>query len=168
MASDILLRAVREADLPIFFEQQQDPEANFMVAFVAEDPHDREAFMAHWARILSDASNTTLTIVADGQIAGHIASFEQFGKPSVGYWLGRAYWGRGIATRALAELLRRIPTRPLYARAAKDNRASIRVLQKCGFTICGEETGFANARGGDIEEYVLVLAEAGAGAVAKV
>lgn len=157
MTSNVLLREVREADLPLFFEQQLDPEANIMAAFVAEDPTDREAFRGHWARILSDASITTLTIVVDGQVAGHIASFEQFGKPSVSYWLGRDYWGRGIATRALAELLRRIPTRPLYARAAKDNRGSLRVLEKCGFTICGEDTGFANARGKEIEEYVLVL-----------
>lgn len=157
MTSDVVLREVRETDLPVFFEQQLDPEANFMAAFVAEDPTDRDAFMTHWARILGDESNTTLTIVADGEVAGHIASFEQFGKPSVSYWLGRRYWGQGIATRALAELLRRITTRPLYARAAKDNLGSIHVLQKCGFTICGEDTGFANARGGEIEEFILIL-----------
>lgn len=157
MTGDVLLREVREVDLPLFFEQQLDPEANRMAAFVAEDPTDREAFMAHWARILGDASITTLTIVADGQVAGHIASFEQFGKPAVSYWLGRAFWGQGIATRALAELMRRIPTRPLYARAAKDNVGSIRVLEKCGFTVCGEDTGFAHARGKEVEEYVLVV-----------
>ena len=159
MTGDVLLREVREADLPIFFEQQLDPEANVMAAFVAEDPTDREAFMAHWARILGDERNTTLTIVVDGQVAGHIASFEHFGKPSVSYWLGRDYWSRGVATRALAELLRRIPTRPLYARAAKDNHGSLRVLEKCGFTICGEDTGFANARSQEIEELILILRE---------
>lgn len=157
MADEVLLREVREADLPIFFEQQLDPEANVIAAFVAEDPTDREAFIAHWARILGDESTTTLTIVADGQVAGHIASFDQFGKPSVSYWLGRQYWGRGIATRALAELLRRIPTRPLYARAVKDHVASLRVLEKCGFTIDGEDTGFANARGQEVEEFILIL-----------
>lgn len=157
MTGDVLLRAVREADLPVFFEQQVDPEANVMAAFVAEDPTDREAFLAHWAKILGDESVTTMTIVVDGQVAGHIASFEQFGKPSVSYWLGRPFWGRGIATRALAELLRRISMRPLYARAAKDNLGSLRVLEKCGFSICGEDTGFANARGREVEEFILVV-----------
>ena len=157
MTSDVLLREVREADLPLFFEQQLNPEANVMAAFVAEDPTDRGAFMAHWARILGDERTTTLTIVVDGQVAGHIASFEHFGKPSVSYWLGRDYWGRGIATRALAALLRRIPTRPLYARAVKDNRASLRVLEKCGFAIVGEDVGFANARGHAVEEFILIL-----------
>src|SRR4029453_19193159 len=73
------------------------------------------------------------------------------------YWIGREFWGRGIATQALAVLLSAVKTRPLYARAAKDNIASLRVLEKCGFTITGYERGFANARGEEIEEVVLEL-----------
>src|SRR4029453_1988037 len=73
------------------------------------------------------------------------------------YWIGREFWGRGIATQALAVLLSAVKTRPLYARAAKDNVASLRVLEKCGFTIAGYERGFANARGEEVEEVVLEL-----------
>lgn len=92
-------------------------------------------------------------------------SFEQFGTPEVSYWIGREFWGKGIATRALSELLGHVKMRPLYARAAKDNIASLRVLQKCGFTICGEDKGFASARGEEIEEFILVLgADEGDGA----
>jgi len=47
--------------------------------------------------------------------------------------------------------------RPLYARAAKDNTTSIRILNKCGFKLIGHERGFANARGIEIEEVVLEL-----------
>lgn len=47
--------------------------------------------------------------------------------------------------------------RPLYARVVKDNLASQRVLQKCGFTICGENKGFANARGKEVEEFIMRL-----------
>ncbi|MGC5327931.1 GNAT family N-acetyltransferase [Brevibacillus sp. SYSU BS000544] len=46
---------------------------------------------------------------------------------------------------------------PLYARAVKDNMASIRVLQKCGFKITGTNKGFANARGEEVEEVILRL-----------
>lgn len=73
------------------------------------------------------------------------------------YWLGREYWGRGFATVALHELLRMVAQRPMYARAAKDNVASIRVLEKCGFQLCGEERAFANARNGEIDEVVMRL-----------
>lgn len=157
MASDVSLRDVQSTDLPIFFEQQQDPSANYMAAFTAKDPADHHAFMAHWDEILRDASTTNKTIICDGQVAGNIACFTQFGEREVGYWLGKAFWGRGIATRALALFLDVIPTRPLFARAAKDNVASIRVLEKCGFTIYGADRGFSNARGQEIEETLLTL-----------
>lgn len=160
MTNKIRLREVIDDDLPIFFEQQLDPAANYMAAFTVKDPTDREAFMARWARILGDEANINRTILYNGQVAGHVASFEQFGEREVTYWIGKAYWGRGIATDALAELLKQVKIRPLYARAVKDNIASLRVLAKCGFAIVGEDKGYANARGEEVEEYILRL-EAG-------
>ncbi|HEY1389634.1 MAG TPA: GNAT family N-acetyltransferase [Ktedonobacterales bacterium] len=158
MADDIVLRDVTDDDLPIFFEQQLDPDANYMAAFTSRDPTDRDAFMAHWDRIRADRTTTNQTVLLDGQVAGSVASFEDFGQLEVTYWLGREFWGRGVATRALAAFLAYQTTRPIYARAAKDNAASLRVLQKCGFVITGEDKGYANARGEVIEEYVLTLA----------
>jgi len=154
---DVLLRDVTESDFQAFFEHQLDPVAGHMAAFTVKDPTDREAFMARWAMIWANAAVTKKTIVADGHVAGHILSFDQFGKPSVSYWIGKDFWGRGIATRALAEFLRQFKTRPLHARAAKDNVASLRVLQKCGFSICGEDKGFSEARGVEVEEFILEL-----------
>jgi RimJ/RimL family protein N-acetyltransferase len=153
---DISLRNVTEADLPIFFEQQLEPEAGRMAAFPARD---RETFMEHWTRILGDETITKKTIVVDGQVAGNIVSFQQLGEPQVGYWLGKAYWGRGIATHALAAFLEQVKRRPLYAHVAKHNIASIRVLEKCGFRICGEEKGFPDTDGNEVEEVILALNE---------
>ncbi len=157
MTNNVLLRDVADSDLPIFFEQQLDPDANYMAAFTARDPADREAFMAHWAKIRGDAAITTKTILCDGQVAGNIACFEEFGELEIGYWIGKQYWGKSIATKALAAFLGHVKTRPLHARVAKDNIASLRVLQKCGFAIRGEDKGFAGARGAEVEEYILKL-----------
>jgi RimJ/RimL family protein N-acetyltransferase len=157
MTGEILLRDVIEADLPVFFEQQLDPEANYMAAFTRKDAADKDAFMLHWARILGDEDIFIKTILYEGQVAGSVLSYVQMGDREVSYWIGKEYWGNGIATRALSELLGHIPMRPLYARAAKDNLASLRVLQKCGFKIIGEDKGFANARHAEIEEYILEL-----------
>jgi RimJ/RimL family protein N-acetyltransferase len=159
MTLDVVLREVAEEDLPTFFEQQRDPDANYMAAFTAKDPSDHEAFTAHWQRILSDETNTTRTILFNNQVAGHIASYIHSGTPEVTYWLGREYWGRGVASRALLLFLDLVTARPLYARAAKDNVGSLRVLEKCGFTITGEDRGFANARGEETEEWLLELRE---------
>jgi RimJ/RimL family protein N-acetyltransferase len=154
----VLLREVAEADLPLLFEQQRDPEARQMVAFTSGDPDDRGAFEERWRRILADDTITKRTILVDGRVAGSIVSFTHRGKPEVGYWLGREFWGRGIATRALSRFLEIVKTRPLYAAAAADNAGSLRVLEKCGFRIVGHETSFANARGELIEEAILELA----------
>lgn len=157
MTSVVLLREVTADDLPIFFEQQLDPAANHMAAFTRKDPADREAFRAHWTRILGDESIPIKTILFDGHVAGSVLSFEQFGEREVSYWIGKEYWGKGIATKALAEFLGHVKVRPLYARAAKDNIASIRVLEKNGFAIVGEDKGFSNARGEEVAEFILIL-----------
>jgi RimJ/RimL family protein N-acetyltransferase len=154
---EIVLHDVTEADLPTFFEQQQDKDAVYMAAFTAKDPSDKDAFMAHWHKILGDANIINKTVIYDEQIVGHVACFEQFGDHEVTYWIDKAYWGKGIATAALSQLLDIVTIRPLHARAVKDNKGSIRVLEKCGFVIIGEDTGFANARGAEVEEYILKL-----------
>ena len=158
MAIELLLRDTIDEDVPIFFEQQLDREANRMAAFTAKDPNDREAFEAHWQRIRSSETVNIRTILCDGRVAGSVLSYEDEGKPEVSYWLGKEYWGQGIATLALTAFLASVnKTRPMYARVAKDNLGSRRVLEKCGFDIIGESMGFANAWGVEIEELLLEL-----------
>jgi RimJ/RimL family protein N-acetyltransferase len=156
MNPKIQLRNVEADDLPLFFEHQRDPIAVAMVAF---NSRDRAAFDQHWAKLLADdsclkktivvvsavsaenvasavsAENVASAVSADHQIAGNIGSWTSEGKREVGYWIDRAFWGRGVATEALSAFLRLEPIRPLHAGVAKHNVASIRVLQKCGFKL---------------------------------
>lgn len=160
MTDEFLLRDVVNDDLPIFFEQQLNQEANYMAAFTTKDPANQEAFTAHWHRILADPTVIIKTIIFNRQIARSVLSYEDEGKPEVSYWLGKEYWSKGIATWALTEFLAHIhKIRPIYARVAKDNFGSRRVLEKCGFTVISESKGFANARGQEIEELLLELGE---------
>jgi RimJ/RimL family protein N-acetyltransferase len=151
---DVRLRDVVESDLPIFFEDQLDPEGSRMAAFT---PRDREAFMEHWSKVLADQTVIKKTVVFEGQVAGNVVSFEKAGRREVGYWIGRRFWGKGIATRALAQLLDQVRERPLYAVVAKHNIASIRVVEKCGFVLSDEEIGPADESGEDVEEVLLKL-----------
>lgn len=160
MTNNLKLREVNLNDLPIFFKQQQDLEANQMAAFTSRDPSDQEAFNTHWQKIMADQSVIIRTIIFLDQVVGYILSYLDEGKPEVGYWISKDYWGKGIATLALAEFLSSANTvRPIYARTAKDNQASIRVLEKCGFCVIKETKSFANARGKVIEEFMLELSE---------
>ena len=153
MANDVQLRDVKEDDLPIFFKQQLDPEATAMAAFPARD---KESFMKHWTKIMADDSNILKTILFDGQVAGNIVSWEGSGEREVGYWIGKEYWGKGIATKALAAFLGHVKTRPLYAHVSRHNVASRRVLEKCGFTVTREDK-YVNAGGEEMEEFILKL-----------
>lgn len=157
-ADRLVLREVRDEDLPIFFAQQLDSDANRMAAFTVEDPTDRPAFERRWARIREDDGTVIRAIVdGDGDVLGHVLAYNHAGEWEVSYWIGKPHWGKGIATAALAAFLGVVRTRPLFARAARDNAGSIRVLERCGFAAYGADAGYANARGEEVEEVLLRL-----------
>jgi RimJ/RimL family protein N-acetyltransferase len=126
----VRLREVEAADLPVLFEHQRDSLSTAMAGVPARD---REAFMAHWERILADETSVIRAIVAGDSLAGNVLSFIHDGRREVGYWIGREFWGGGIATAALAAFLEVETRRPLYAGVLEGNRGSLRVLEKCGF-----------------------------------
>ena len=144
MNTQIHLRDVIDSDVPTFFEHQSDSQANQMAAFPARD---REAFMAHWAKIRANENVMIKTILYEGQVAGNILSFDMEDHREVGYWIGRDFWGKGIATKALVEFLELETIRPLFGYVAKHNTGSRRVLEKCGFTDVREQEN----------DFVLVL-----------
>ena len=153
MSDEVRLRNVEPDDLPIFYEQQLDNDATRMAAFPARD---RAAFDAHWAtNILGNPEAVIRTILLDGQVAGNIGSWRQDGVRLVGYWIGKEHWGKGVATRALAAFLHLVTERPLYAHVARQNIGSLRVLEKCGFSI--ERNESVTAGGKESAELVLVL-----------
>lgn len=150
----IELREVVDADLAALFEHQRDPEAVAMAAFPARD---RPAFDSHWAKIRADPACMVRTILCDAHVAGNIGSWDQSGNRMIGYWIGREFWGRGVATKALAEYLSHETARPLYAWVAKENVGSIRVLEKCGFTPSEEDLGSSEIPGYEVEEVLMEL-----------
>ena len=151
---DIRLRPVEIADLPTLYQHQLDPDANRMAV---SNPRDAAAFDAHWAKVLADTTAATMAILADGVLVGRISCFRMNDLDSVGYWIGKEYWGRGIATRALALLLEEVSVRPLHARAARSNVGSIRVLERCGFTLTGYRMSPPDDLFPECEEAILIL-----------
>lgn len=148
---------LREAclqDLQAFFEFQCDPVAIRMSGF---RPRSLEAFMSHWQGVLADSGVTKYTIVWEQRVAGNLVFFDMAGRRAVGYWLGRDFWGRGLATRALGKALQRESHRPLYASVAAHNTASMRVLEKCGFVLLGVAEPPPGARALDGEELMMCL-----------
>ncbi|MFN0138116.1 MAG: GNAT family N-acetyltransferase [Phycisphaerae bacterium] len=138
----VRLRPVGPADLPALFEIQADPESNVMAGTKSRT---REVFFTVWERNFVDAGVNACVIEIDGasgsQLVGSIARFQADGHDCVGYWIARAHWGKGIASRALALFLEQEHRRPLRATTAGDNAPSRHILQKCGFRFVGVRMG---------------------------
>lgn len=155
----IQLRKTVLSDLDYFFTFQLDNEASFLAAFTPKDPHDKDAYIRKYANFLDDPTINMCTIIVDDVIVGSIAKFVMHGDAEITYWIDKAFWGQGIATKALTQLLTIEKTRPVFGRTAFDNTGSQRVLEKCGFVKIGTDRGFANARQAEIEEYIYKLDE---------
>lgn len=128
---EVRLRPFADEDLPALFAHQLDPEATAMAGFPARD---EDAFRAHWARLAADPTVVTAVVEVDGRVAGNLGSWVEDDRRYVGYWFGREFWGRGIATEALRAFVEDVPDRPMYAHVVPHNAGSIRVLERCGFT----------------------------------
>ncbi len=152
MPLDLQLRDLLDTDFPALFELQRDEVSARMAAFGTRDTSAGE-LAARWRGNAAVGK----TIVVDRAVVGFVASYSHEGKPEITYWIAREHWGRGIASTALALFLRELRVRPLYASAARDNIGSLRVLEKCGFTVRGSAQAFASARGKDVEEVFLQL-----------
>lgn len=153
-ADAIRLRPIGPDDLPALFEIQTDPEGN---AMAGTKPRTREVFFAAWERIFTDPGVNSRVIEIDGVIVGSISRFHADGHDCVGYWISRAHWGKGVASRALTMFLGEERRRPLHATTARTNAPSRHILEKCGFRCVGfrmgEETERFVAR--EIADFVL-------------
>ncbi|MDP2139119.1 MAG: GNAT family N-acetyltransferase [Candidatus Didemnitutus sp.] len=157
MNQHVSLRPVTMDDLPVFFVHQLDPEATKLAAFPSRD---RDAFFTHWTtNILGNPAAVNRTILAGDQVAGNIGAWTDAASNDrlIGYWIGREFWGRGIASAAMSQFLRIESTRPLSARVARHNLGSIRVLEKAGFARVGEDA-LSLPSGARVEEFIYFLA----------
>lgn len=152
----VSLRLVESGDLPILFAHQMDPVAAQLAAFPSRD---REAFFAHWTKnILGNPAAISCAILEGGRVVGHIGAWtlatsnERF----TGYWIGREFWGRGIASAAMLQFLRWESTRPLIASVARHNPGSIRVLEKAGFVRVGDDS-YSLPGGARVEGFLYSL-----------
>ncbi len=158
--SDIEVRLipVERAHLEVLFEHEQERAGHDMAAFTrTRDPRDRVSFFRHWDDILGNPDVTARAVCAGDDVVGYLVRFVRMGDPELAYRLGRAHWGRGFATAAVAAFLGEWTERPLFARVAADNPASRRVLEKNGFVVFAHERTYAEARADEIDELLLRL-----------
>jgi [ribosomal protein S5]-alanine N-acetyltransferase len=157
VTGQVSLRPLREEDLPRLFEIQLDEEARYLAAFVTEETRDREAYLAKHRKILAAPGITNRGVEVDGELVGSVAVFPIEGDIELTYWIRRDLWGRGVATAAVAGLLKEVAVRPIRARVVQDNTGSVRVLERNGFVRMGSEDAFADGRQATVTELIYKL-----------
>lgn len=155
----ITLRRTIQSDVKVLHTFELDRASNERAG---TKPRDWETFRARWEQILADADGsatgvTPRVVCADGVVVGSVNIAPDQGLDSIGYWIAREHWGRGIATAAVAMMLREFTRRPVVATAAGHNSPSIRVLEKNGFVITARRMTPETARTVPRETVTLIL-----------
>jgi RimJ/RimL family protein N-acetyltransferase len=158
-AGDISLRPLTEDDIPVLFSIQLDEEAQRLAAFTdAEAARDADAFERKYRKILADDAIVNRIVEVRGEVVGSVATFPMEGDTELTYWIRKDWWGKGVATAAVAALLDEVKHRPIHARVVEDNTGSVRVLERNGFVRIGSEDSFAPGRQATVTELIFMLA----------
>lgn len=100
---------------------------------------------AEWWVTTGSHQHPTWAIVYCGELVGCIGvepgQFDEAHSAEVGYWVGKDYWGKGIASAALMQVTDAMFSKGkymrLYAGVYHPNEASMHVLKKCGYVLEG-------------------------------
>lgn len=141
LGAGCLLRPWRRADRPALLRHADDPRVAENLRLLPH-PYTAAAADAWLAHAAADPPPEGLwAIEVGGEAVGCIElvrgeDVEAYAY-EVGYWLGRAAWGRGVATDALRAVTAAAWAEPgvsrVHAGVFAWNRASMRVLEKAGY-----------------------------------
>ncbi|MDY5084904.1 MAG: GNAT family N-acetyltransferase [Prevotella sp.] len=150
----ITLRHWLDTDAKALYKYASDPEVGPRAGW---QPHKSEEESLEiirtvfnnpttWAIVWNETGETIGAIGYGPSCDCSLPAWE--GEPTVGYWVGKPYWGKGICTEALRLMIAHIREttviRSLISGHFTDNHASGRVMEKCGFVATGE-TVFDNS-----------------------
>lgn len=143
-ACKVRLRRLTIVDAPALADEANDP----LVARTLRDYFPHPYSVDDALRFIETAEEhtdpvTQFVIEADGEVAGVMGVFvgEDVMRRNgeIGYWLGRRWWGRGIATEAVRQVcdygFGTLKLDRVYAEVFGNNPASVRVLEKAGFCL---------------------------------
>jgi ribosomal-protein-alanine N-acetyltransferase len=162
------LRSWTSADLEALLRHGNDPgiAANMTDAF--PHPYTEESGRAFLTMCAGQDPQRILCIDVDGEAAGALGLHPQGDvyrrNAELGYWLGRAHWGKGIMTEAVGRMVEygwsTLPVDRIFARPFGSNTASQRVLQKAGFTLEARLVGTFEKNGVREDELIYAVRRA--------
>lgn len=155
----IILRPWQDSDAQALYRYASDPEVGPRAGWAPHESLEESLDIIRtvfnndttWAIVLKETGEAIGAIGYGPSCDCNLPSRE--GEPTVGYWVARPYWGRGICTEALGLMIRNILSDTDIASLISghfiDNPASGRVMEKCGFIPTGEECYDESLYGGE-------------------
>ena len=139
---ELMVRDRKELETELGLEVTDDmnePASGFyqrILNAITKEPHEYP-WLTDWQIVLKSENRTIggFTFKRSPSLDGFV---------EIGYGLTEKYWGKGYATEAICAALdwarSQLTLRVVVAKTAKSNDSSMRVLEKAGFTPCGEDT----------------------------
>jgi ribosomal-protein-alanine N-acetyltransferase len=139
------VRSWRPADVPSLVAHANNPRVAIHLRERFPHPYTAKVGRAFIRMVRQTKPETAFAIVVDGQAAGgvgfHVQSDVERVSAEIGYWLGEAFWGRGIATDVIqavtAYAIEHHGLTRVFAIPFASNTASCRVLEKAGYVLEG-------------------------------
>ncbi len=162
---EFILRPWRESDLQDVVQFANNPRIARNLTDAFPHPYTEEDGKAFIARFSNDSPCRVFAIEIGGRACGSVGVFPQEDvhrkNAELGYWLAEPYWGRGIMTRVVRQVVdyafQTFDITRIFARPYGSNPASRRVLEKAGFTLEAyyDKTIFKN--GEFLDELILAI-----------
>jgi len=137
------LRELSPADAEVFAQHANNPKIAHKLTNQFPHPYTKEDAITFINKVSATKPPFVFTIDIDGSPCGGIGIHAQTDvytkNMELGYWLAEPYWGRGIITEAIKQIVdygfKTFDVTRIFARPYGDNIPSQRVLEKAGFTL---------------------------------
>lgn len=156
-----IARLIPEMAEAMYANSQDEDNRRFVPDEVYETPEEARKAVAY----LIEAERTERgpfvypALLRDGTVIGYVQACEIGTGFEVGYHIAEAYTGQGYATEAVTAfapmIMDRLGISELWGIALEENRASHRVLEKCGFALEYQGMGSYQGRQRPLRRYVL-------------
>jgi len=141
---DLILRALTPKDAPILAQYANNPLIAQRLTDAFPHPYTVQQAQDFIAKVTQQQPRQVSAITVDDVFVGCIGIHPKEDiwqhNAELGYWVAQPFWGKGIMTAAIQQVLQygwtTFPTlQRIYARPFGSNIGSARVLEKAGFQL---------------------------------
>lgn len=137
---DIAIRKIKESDLHMMVKYADNEKVSINLRDAFPNPYTYNDALNFYS-LVQQHPESILAIEYQGKYAGNISLIKgsdvYCNSAEIGYFIGEPFWNKGIATKAVSLMIeygfRHLQIIRIFTGVYEFNKASQRVLEKCGF-----------------------------------